>query len=87
MCRSRRRRRPATSLEALAAAGRLGYPVVLKALAGEHKSDAGGVVLGLATPDALAAAVADVARAARAAVVQRRADGARRRCWRSWSAA
>ena len=47
--------------EALAAAERLGYPVVLKALAGEHKSDAGGVVLGLATPDALAAAVAEVA--------------------------
>jgi acyl-CoA synthetase (NDP forming) len=45
---------------ALAAAERLGYPVVLKALAGEHKSDAGGVVLDLATPDALAAAVAEL---------------------------
>ena len=35
---------------ALAAAARIGYPVVLKALGAEHKSDAGGVVLGLATP-------------------------------------
>ena len=47
--------------EALAAAGRIGYPVVLKALGAEHKSDGGGVVLGLGTPDALAAAVSDLA--------------------------
>jgi acetate---CoA ligase (ADP-forming) len=33
--------------EALAAAAELGYPVVLKALGTLHKSDAGGVVLGL----------------------------------------
>jgi acetate---CoA ligase (ADP-forming) len=47
--------------EAVAAADRLGYPVVLKALRSAHKSDAGGVVLGLATPEALAAAVAELA--------------------------
>ncbi len=44
--------------EALAAAGELGYPVVLKALGALHKSDAGGVVLGLEDEGALAAAIA-----------------------------
>lgn len=47
--------------EAVAAAGRIGYPVVLKALGAEHKSDGGGVVLGLETPEALATAVSDLA--------------------------
>jgi acetate---CoA ligase (ADP-forming) len=49
--------------EALAAAARFGYPVVLKTdepgIA--HKSDVGGVVLGLAGPAALAAAYQDLA--------------------------
>jgi acetate---CoA ligase (ADP-forming) len=48
---------------ALAAAAKIGYPVVLKT--GEpgiaHKSDAGGVVLGLGDPDALRAAYQDLA--------------------------
>ncbi len=48
---------------ALAAAAEIGYPVVLKT--GEpgiaHKSDAGGVVLGLRDPDALGAAYQDLA--------------------------
>jgi acyl-CoA synthetase (NDP forming) len=41
--------------EAVAAAETIGYPVVLKAQSAElsHKSDAGGVVLGLDTPEAL----------------------------------
>lgn len=43
--------------EALAAAGELGYPVVLKALGSLHKSDAGGVVLGLRDERELAAAL------------------------------
>jgi acyl-CoA synthetase (NDP forming) len=42
--------------EALAAASELGYPVVLKSLAHEHKSRAGGVVLGVGGADELAAA-------------------------------
>ena len=46
----------ATAAEARAAAEELGYPVVLKALASEHKSDAGGVVLGIADADELDAA-------------------------------
>jgi acyl-CoA synthetase (NDP forming) len=41
---------------ALAAAAELGYPVALKALGRLHKSDAGGVVLGLRDPVALRAA-------------------------------
>lgn len=48
----------ATSVEeAQAVAARIGYPVVLKAQAAalSHKSDAGGVILGLADADALAA--------------------------------
>ncbi len=48
---------------ALAAAGLIGYPVVLKTdePAIPHKSDAGGVVLGLSGPAELAAAYADLA--------------------------
>ncbi|HTR34054.1 MAG TPA: acetate--CoA ligase family protein [Gaiellaceae bacterium] len=51
-------RRVANEGEALEAAAQMGYPVVLKALGVLHKSDAGGVALGLKDDDALAAAVA-----------------------------
>ena len=44
----------------LAAAAEVGYPVVLKALGLLHKSDAGGVSVGLADADALAAAWSDM---------------------------
>ena len=47
--------------EALAAAAELGYPVVLKALGLLHKSDAGGVVLGLRDERELAAAFDELA--------------------------
>ncbi|HEX5249888.1 MAG TPA: acetate--CoA ligase family protein, partial [Gaiellales bacterium] len=46
--------------EALAAAGDLGYPVVLKAVDALHKSDAGGVIVGIADPAALVVAVHDL---------------------------
>ena len=46
--------------EVVAAAARVGYPVVLKALGTLHKSDAGGVALGLADAGALGAALADM---------------------------
>jgi succinyl-CoA synthetase beta subunit len=46
--------------EAAAAAAAIGYPVVLKALGALHKSDAGGVVLGLGGEAALRAAVAEL---------------------------
>jgi acyl-CoA synthetase (NDP forming) len=43
-----------------AAAAELGYPVVVKALGTLHKSDVGGVVVGITAPDELRAAVADL---------------------------
>jgi len=49
--------------EAIAAAAEIGYPVVLKTGEPEiaHKTEARGVILGLATPEALAAAYRDLA--------------------------
>ncbi len=58
------RARPARTADgALAAAGQIGYPVVLKTGAPgiAHKSDAGGVVLGIRDPAGLAAAYQDLA--------------------------
>jgi acetate---CoA ligase (ADP-forming) len=46
--------------EAVDAAAELGYPVVLKALGTLHKSDAGGVALGLRDDSALASALSDI---------------------------
>ncbi len=46
--------------QAAAAAAEIGFPVVLKALGLLHKSDAGGVVLGLTDADAVAAAARDM---------------------------
>lgn len=56
--------RPSTAQsldQALAAATDVGYPVVLKTAAAEHKSDVGGVVLDVADDLALRTAYADVA--------------------------
>jgi acyl-CoA synthetase (NDP forming) len=50
--------RAATAGEVLAAAGEVGYPVVLKALGVLHKSDAGGVALGIEDAESLARAAA-----------------------------
>jgi acyl-CoA synthetase (NDP forming) len=41
--------------EALAAGGEIGHPVAMKTLGAEHKSDVGGVVLGIADAEALGA--------------------------------
>jgi acetyl-CoA synthetase (ADP-forming) len=65
---------------ACAAAARLGYPVALKAIAPDlvHKSDAGGVVLGLASADEVAAAIDTMRRRVRgleAFLVQRMEGG------------
>jgi acyl-CoA synthetase (NDP forming) len=49
-----------TLAEALAAAQQIGYPVVLKAAALDHKSDSGGVALGLEDEPALRAAYARI---------------------------
>jgi acyl-CoA synthetase (NDP forming) len=53
-------RHAVTADEAVAAAAALGYPVVLKALGLLHKSDAGGVVLGIPDDDSLRTAHADL---------------------------
>src|ERR687893_159293 len=51
----------ATDLEGmLAAAGRLGYPVALKTAAASHKTELGGVTLGLRDENALAAAYGEM---------------------------
>lgn len=47
--------------QAVAAAGELGYPVVLKALGRLHKSDGGGVALAIADDERLARTYADFA--------------------------
>ncbi len=54
----------ATADEARAAAARLGYPVVVKAVSPTlvHKSDAGGVAVGLADEPALSDAIAEMSR-------------------------
>jgi acyl-CoA synthetase (NDP forming) len=54
-------RRVANLDEAVAAAAGLGYPVVLKALGLLHKSDAGGVALGIGTPEELAHSLGEMA--------------------------
>ncbi|WP_027346081.1 acetate--CoA ligase family protein [Hamadaea tsunoensis] len=55
---------------ALAAAGRIGYPVVLKALGRAHKSDDGGVALDVRSSAALIAAFANLPAAPSYAVEQ-----------------
>ncbi len=59
----------ATAEEAVAAADRLGYPVALKVVSPDilHKTDVGGVALGLADAAAVRRAYADVQAKARAA--------------------
>lgn len=49
-----------TEAEALAAADELTFPLVLKALGDEHKSDRGGVVLGIVDREELAAVWRDI---------------------------
>jgi acyl-CoA synthetase (NDP forming) len=48
--------------EARSAAAAVGYPLVLKTLAHEHKSDSGGVVVGIDGPEELARAYTSLAR-------------------------
>lgn len=66
-----------TPQAAVEAAGRLGYPVTLKVLSPDitHKSDVGGVRLGLDSEAALAKAVGEMLAAVRTARPQARIDG------------
>jgi acetate---CoA ligase (ADP-forming) subunit beta len=63
--------------EAVAAAERLGFPVVLKVVSPDvvHKSDAGGVVLGLADPLAVSAGFAALVASVQELVPGARIDG------------
>ncbi len=55
-----RERAVATLSDALGAAGEIGYPIALKTAGGDlHKTERGGVRLGVADPDELAAAYRD----------------------------
>jgi acyl-CoA synthetase (NDP forming) len=49
-----------SAADAIRAAAAIGYPVVLKALGAVHKSDGGGVKLGIADHEALNAAYSDI---------------------------
>lgn len=66
-----------TADTAAATARRLGFPVALKIVSPDitHKSDVGGVRLGLATADAVSVAFAEIVSAARARQPQARIDG------------
>ena len=68
----------ASADDAAAAAERFGFPVVLKVLSPDilHKSDIGGVKLGLGSPEAVRAAYTEVVEAARRACPGARIDGA-----------
>ncbi len=57
--------------EAAAAAGRVGFPVALKTTGIAHKSESGGVVLGLATPEDVARAAAIMAQLGDRVLVER----------------
>jgi acyl-CoA synthetase (NDP forming) len=61
--------------EARAAAPRLRYPVAVKALGPLHRTDVGGVRLGVATPEGLVAAVREVRPLGEACLVQPMVDG------------
>ena len=57
--------------EAAAAAAEIGFPVVVKALGVAHKTDVGGVSLGLTTEDAVVAAVGGMTHLAASYLIER----------------
>jgi acyl-CoA synthetase (NDP forming) len=61
--------------EAAAAAGELGYPVVVKALGVAHKTDVGGVRLDLGSADEVSAAVREMSGLSDAYLVESMVDG------------
>ncbi len=66
-----------TADEAVRAAGSIGFPVVLKVASPDisHKTDVGGVAVGLADPDAVRSAFERMDRAVRAAAPRARIEG------------
>ena len=67
----------ADEASALAVADRIGYPLVLKIVSPDiaHRSDVGGVALGIAGPDALRAAMAKMTAQVRSALPKARLTG------------
>jgi acetyl-CoA synthetase len=64
-----------SSAEATAAAGKLGYPVVVKALGVAHKTEAGGVKLDLNSADEVSAAVKEMSGLCESYLVEKMVDG------------
>jgi len=61
--------------EAAEAAGELGYPVVVKALGVAHKTDVGGVRLGLGSAEEVSAAVMEMSGLSESYLVEKMVDG------------
>ena len=61
--------------EAVAAAGELGYPVVVKALGVAHKTEVGGVSLGLGSAEEVSAAVIGMADLSDSYLIEKMVDG------------
>jgi acyl-CoA synthetase (NDP forming) len=67
-----------TETESITAAKNIGYPVVMKVMSRDivHKTEAGGVKIGLSTPDDVGRAFAEIMKAAKAYNPKARIDGA-----------
>ena len=61
--------------EAAAAAGELGYPVVVKALGVAHKTEVGGVRLDLSSAEAVSAAVMEMSNLCESYLIEKMVDG------------
>jgi acetyl-CoA synthetase len=61
--------------EAVAAAGEFGYPVVVKALGVAHKTEVGGVRLGLGSADEVSAAVMEMSGLSESYLIEKMVDG------------
>jgi acetyl-CoA synthetase len=61
--------------EAAAAAGTLGYPVVVKAMGVAHKSDVGGVRLGLESAEAVTAALIEMSHLSDSYLIEKMVEG------------
>ncbi|GAF94823.1 unnamed protein product, partial [marine sediment metagenome] len=60
-----------SAAEAAAAAGELGYPVVVKTLGVAHKTEVGGVRVGLGDADEVSAAVAEISGLSESYLIER----------------
>jgi acyl-CoA synthetase (NDP forming) len=64
-----------SAVEAVEAAGELGYPVVVKALGVVHKTDVGGVRLDLGTADEVSAAVMEMSDLSESYLIEKMVEG------------